>query len=85
MNVGIACAIGGGMKSKTLCQVFAEESRKHGIELRFSKGRKLRLLSYAVWKNGDCYVSHKTTRSNDFEQLARLVEIEKQHTQLPII
>ncbi len=60
---------------------------KHGIELRFSRGRKLKILSYAVWTNGNCSVSHDTTAATrrGGADLARLVEIEKQNTKLPII
>ncbi len=60
---------------------------KHGIELRFSKGRKLKLLSYAVWTNGNCCVNHATTRATrrGGANLVNLVQIEKQNTKLPII
>jgi hypothetical protein len=67
----------------------ATTSKKHGIELHFGRGRKLRLLSYAVWVNGNCYVDHVTTRANrrDGHDLQRLVEIERRHYSpaLPII
>jgi hypothetical protein len=34
------------------------------IEVRFSAGRRLKLLSYAVYLNGNCTVSHATTRES---------------------
>lgn len=61
--------------------------KKHGIEPKFSKNRKIRLLSYAVYNQGNCLVSHETTRQNRIQGLNILnhmnIEIEK--TKLPII
>ena len=36
----------------------------HGIEVRFGKGRSLKVLSYAIYNNGNCLVSHDTTKAN---------------------
>ena len=60
---------------------------KHGIEPRFGKGRKLRLLSYAVWQNGNCTVSHAQTRghtSYGYVEIAYKQE-QRNNPTLPII
>jgi len=58
-----------------------ETSQKHGIELRFGKGRRLALLSYAVWVKGRCHVDHDTTAANrrlyGSSLLVRLVALEQ--------
>jgi len=45
--------------------VLVHDNVKHGIELRWRKGRKLRLLSYAIYIDGGCLVDHATTRADD--------------------
>lgn len=62
--------------------------KKHGIETRYSQGRHLRLLSYAIWSHGVEIVSHKTTRAN-FRQgmnlMARLLIERERNPELPLI
>lgn len=74
---------GKSMKSnKALWWVFKTEEKKTrtGIELRFSKGRGLKILSYAVYVNGVCHVDHATTRANERAgiDLSKLVKIEQE-------
>lgn len=51
---------------------------KHGIEIRFGKGRSLKVLSYAIFDNGNCLVSHETTNANRLAgcSLENLMKIE---------
>lgn len=75
-------------EGKTLVEVFGQENGKHGIELRFGKGKKLMLLSYAVYVNGACQVSHETTAANRKTgmNIQRHLEIEKANNpSLPIL
>ena len=60
-----------------------------GIQVRYSNARKPKLLSYAVYRGGNCSVSHETTenlRKNYGNDLGSLVAIEqKNNPNLPII
>jgi hypothetical protein len=58
-----------------------KSSNKNGIEVRFGKGRSMKVLSYAVWINGGCHVSHETTRASRLagSNLVRHLEIERAH------
>lgn len=60
-----------------------------GIQVRYSNARKPKLLSYAVYRNGNCEVSHETTenlRKNYGNDLGSLVAIaQKNNPNLPII
>ena len=60
-----------------------------GIQVRYSNARKPKLLSYAVYRSGNCEVSHETTenlRKNYGNDLGSLVAIEqKNNPNLPII
>ena len=60
-----------------------------GIHVRYSNARKPKLLSYAVFRGGNCAVSHETTehlRKNHGNDLEPLVALEqKNNPNLPII
>ena len=59
-----------------------------GIHVRYSNARKPKLLSYAVYRGGNCELSHETTEHlrkirNDLEPLVALEQ--KNNPNLPII
>lgn len=60
-----------------------------GIHVRYSNARKPKLLSYAVYRGGNCELSHETTEhlrkncGNDLEPLVALEQ--KNNPNLPII
>ena len=57
---------------------------KHGVHIRWSRGANLVILSYAVWVNGICQVSHDTTRHMKIDKNAA-VNREMESQGLPII
>jgi hypothetical protein len=60
---------------------------KHGIEVRYGNGQKVCLLSYAVFNQGSCQVSHDTTAQlrRDGNDLGALLKLEQERSKLPII
>lgn len=58
---------------------------KHGVEIRWAKGARLIILSYAVWVHGVCQVSHNTTRHFKGVDKNKSVERECLLQKLPII
>ena len=71
------------------CAVKANQTRtrKHGVEVRYGNGRRLQMLSYAVWVNGVCQVDHSTTNSLRLEgrDIFHYAKLESQRGGLPVI
>ncbi len=60
------------------------QTKKHGVQIRWAKGARLVILSYAVFVNGNCQVSHETTRHIKIDKNAA-VNREMEGQNLPII
>ena len=88
-----ACSVCGGKTTNQFARAHEGKCKKcvkplHGIQLRFGKGRKLRLLSYAIYIDNGCLVDHETTRADERAcgGIERRLKIERErYPLLPII